>query len=362
MRGFRVRLVTAVVVAGAIVVGPPAVASSSRSITCGGLVAYNAITGSLDTSKLMAIPATGGTPRVVWDGPGQGELDPAWSPDGRSIAFVGRTPPVTGPDGFAVADTRLYVLRSGESQPEVLVEQLGQRGGLRFPTWSPDGKRIAYATGVQPAGQAYQQLHWIHLVNVATKEDSFLTGVPDERQPDQPVGALVIPSLTWSPRGDRLLISALESPGTSNWTIFSVRPDVADPQLTPLISNDPRIGAPVVAPATGFPAFLPGGGAVLVEQDAPDYLSSRLYLADPRFKHLRPVTAPTGWDTQPDFGPSPLHAAFLHYNPDRTASSIAILTLPTGRFHSIVDPTPGTVVEQPDWQPVLGCRPWPFAT
>lgn len=362
MRGIRVCLVTAVMVASALTVAEPAAASGNRSVTCGGLVAYNAISGSLDTSTLMAIPAIGGTPRVVWDAAGQGELDPAWSPDGRSIAFASRTPPVIAPDGFAVFDTRLSVLRSGESQPEVLVEQLGQRGGLRFPTWSPDGKRIAYATGVPPAGETYKFLHWIHVVDVATKDDKFVTGVPDERQPDQPVGALVLPALTWSPRGDRLLASAWEQPGTNNWTIFSVRPDTADPQLTPLISNDPRIGAPTVAPATAFPGFLPSGRAVLVEQDAPDYLSSRLYLGDPQFKHLVPVTAPTGWDTQPDFGPLPLHAAFLHYNPGRTESSIAILTLPTGRSRTIVDPTAGTLFEQPDWQPVLGCRPWPFAT
>jgi dipeptidyl aminopeptidase/acylaminoacyl peptidase len=84
----------------------------------------------------------------------QGELDPAWSPDGRSVAFAGRLTDAAG----VLMNNRLYVLRAGAAEPEIVVNQLGQRGGLRFPGWSPDGTRIAYLTGVPPADQQYRGL------------------------------------------------------------------------------------------------------------------------------------------------------------------------------------------------------------
>lgn len=324
-------------------------AISDRSNSCGGLVAYNAMTGSPDTSRLTAIPATGGTPRVVWDRLGQGELDPAWSPDGRSIAFVGRTPPTPSPAGYNVADSRLYVLRSGESEPQILVEHFAQRGGLRFPAWSPDGQRIAYASGVQPDGADYRGLAWVHLIDVKTGSDRLLTVMPGV--PDVHMNLFTL-SLDWSPRGDQLLITSRDA--VYNWSIFSINPSAAVPQLAKLTHDN--------APAMAYPAFFPGGRAVLVEQDSSDFLTSRLKLADTRLRHLVPVGTATGWDTQPDFGWSPLQATYQHYNADRTETSIAILTLPTGTSHEIVPHADRTVVEEPDWQPVIGCHPWPFAT
>ena len=345
MRGSRPVLVAtaSVIVLLSVAMAPAAAAAPDRSV-CGGVIAYNEIPvgAGPGSSRLMAVPATGGTPRVVWDRPGavQGELDPAWSADGRSIAFAGRSTDASG-----LLDSRLYVLRPGMAEPQELVIQLGQRGGLRFPTWSPDGTRLAYATGVPPQGADYKGLAWVHIVDVRTGQDTLLTGVP---------GALVTPDLDWSPRGDQILISALD-PNNGHWTIFSARPDPTDPKLSVLISDDAGARA-----STGYPAFLPGGHAVLVEQDETDYLSSRLYLSDPRFQHLVPVTPRPGWETEPDFGASPLQAVYQQYNDDRSQTAISVVTLLTGQSRTLVPPVTGVYVEQPDWQPALGCRPWPF--
>jgi hypothetical protein len=380
MPGFRaLRTARVVAVAAAatlvttITIGPAAGAATGGStVTCGGLIAYNQYdTGtSLLTSRLMAVPALGDparvSPKAIWDDPadGHGEIDGAWSPDGRSIAFVGVSP---GPMPAGL-NTRLYLLRAGASEPEVLVEQIAR--GMRHPAWSPDGKRIAYTTSQEPTGRPYQGLSWVNVVDVATKERSFVTGVEllDQRALD----------LTWSPRGDQLLLTAWQI-ATGNWTIYSASPDATTLNPTAVISNDPArnplvLPKPVPKPdgdvylPVMYPAFLPGGNALLVEHEAADEASTGLELTDPGFNdfardgHGLPVVAADGFNSQPDFGFSPLQAVYQHRNNDQTESSIALLTLPTGTSSTPVEPADGVLVEQPDLQPVLGCRPWPFRT
>ena len=66
---------------------------------------------------------------------GYASYGPAWSPDGRLIAFETRN----GPHGTA----RLYVMNSDGSDPR----RLGDLEGSD-PAWSPDGTRIAFSTVV----------------------------------------------------------------------------------------------------------------------------------------------------------------------------------------------------------------------
>ena len=355
--------VVAIAVAGGLLGSPPAAGAASPGTppVCGGLIAYNRNPGNLLASQIVAIPAfapAGGTSRVIWDDPADShaELDPAWSPDGRSLSFATIEPAGVSPQGFPLINSRLKVLRPGASEPETVVEQLGRRGGLRHPTWSPDGKRIAYLTGVPPIDKSDQGLAWVHVVEVATKSDTFLTGVE--------LTAQRAVALTWSPRAEELLFTAWEMK-TGNWTIYSARPDPADPQLTARVSNDhsrqPRVD---VALPVMYPAYLPGGNALLVGHEAADEASLGLDLTSTGFGRFIPVRAAEGFNIQPDFGISPLQAVYQHSTGDSlfspTESSIAVLTLPSGRSKTLVSPEEGVLVEQPDWQRVLGCRPWPF--
>jgi len=75
---------------------------------------------------------------------------PNWSPDGRMIAFV--RGPVAEPDRSRDDDVFVIEARAGAT-PKRLTDFVGPDGGR--PAWSPDGKWIAFFRGDEPKFQAY---------------------------------------------------------------------------------------------------------------------------------------------------------------------------------------------------------------
>ena len=75
---------------------------------------------------------------------------PSWSPDGRMIAFV--RGPVAEPDRSRDDDVFVIEARAGAT-PKRLTDFVGPDGGR--PAWSPDGKWIAFFRGDEPKYQAY---------------------------------------------------------------------------------------------------------------------------------------------------------------------------------------------------------------
>jgi dipeptidyl aminopeptidase/acylaminoacyl peptidase len=79
---------------------------------------------------------------------------PAWSPDGRQIAFI-RTIE-NGPDPDGRADLDVIDARSGASPRKVVRAYAPNTQRL---AWSPDGKLIAYLQGLEPKFNVYMQDH-----------------------------------------------------------------------------------------------------------------------------------------------------------------------------------------------------------
>ena len=153
--------------------------------------------------EILSVPAEKGDARNLTNAPGSAERDPAWSPDGKWIAYfsdesgeyelhlrnqtgIGDVKkiklepsfyynPRWSPDSkkIAFADKRLnlWYVDIEKAQP-VKVDQSGsERGGGNIdPDWSPDSKWIAYAKML---------LSWTHAVCVYSLDDGKISQVTD---------------------------------------------------------------------------------------------------------------------------------------------------------------------------------------
>src|SRR5579862_110181 len=118
------------------------------------------------------------------------EMDPAWSPDGKRIAFVaGSTVPKE-------MKTDLYVMNADGTQRTRIAESPAGTFALA-PCWSPDGKRIAFCT--------------MQLENTDPTHMNLLAVDPDGKNRKE-LGEGVLP--VWSPDGKQLLFTkGKEHPG-----------------------------------------------------------------------------------------------------------------------------------------------------
>ena len=131
-------------------------------------------------------------------GPDETVRDPTWSPDGRLIAFVA---PGYGPE----EPDRLYSVEASGSGLQLLVhEPPGYRIGVQTPAWSPDGSKIAYI-----ASGKWSNDKWRLHVTVIEADGSNPTEL---LQAGRCFCLAFKPGLAWSPDGTQLAV-VIPAPG-----------------------------------------------------------------------------------------------------------------------------------------------------
>ena len=172
---------------------------------------------------LATVPIEGGSPTWLTDTP-QIVLDPTWSPDGRTIAFAGEI--VGGPFGLYVLDVDTGEARLVPGTDNMLTGD---------PTWSPDGERLAFEGAVpDPVGPGGTGDVWdIYSVGVDGSALTNLTQTPDEGE--------FFPAWSWEvdqiafvrgvPRGSGVFTMA--SDGSDETLVFDALPNLSSPAWSP---------------------------------------------------------------------------------------------------------------------------------
>ena len=154
-----------------------------------------------DVSARKAEPLTAG--------PYPDEL-PSWSPDGRLVAFVSKR----GPDADRTEDTNLFVVEARPgAEPRQLTTFPGPDGGR--PAWSPDGRRIAYLSGDEPRYSAYQ-LEKLAVAPADGGAPTILTAALDRPVDEPPVWSADGTTLTFLVADDRTVYVGRTSAAGAN--------------------------------------------------------------------------------------------------------------------------------------------------
>ena len=147
--------------------------------------------GYLDDRRthLYVIDVSARDARQITEGP-YDDSEPAWSPDGREIAFVSNR--TDDPD--ANSNTDIFLVPAGGGEPRKLTTN---PGADRSPAWSPDARHIAHVSIVEPDLIWYATAH-LAVISADGGEARVLTRALDRN--------VRVPSFTSDGRTIRFLL------------------------------------------------------------------------------------------------------------------------------------------------------------
>ena len=143
--------------------------------------------------EIVTVPGEKGDVRNLTNTPGAHERYPAWSPDGRSIAWFSD---VSG-------EYQLYIgSQDGKGEPRAI--KVEGAGFYRSPVWSPDSQKIAYFDNSL-------SVYWLDVKSGASKKIA-----------SQPIySPVIITSYAWSPDSKWLAYAMDNSAGITTVSAYS---------------------------------------------------------------------------------------------------------------------------------------------
>ena len=234
--------------------------------------------------EIYVMDVNGGNPRNLTNDPSD-DRDPSWSPDGKRIVFFSNR------DGHVIdgrPTSEIYVMDADGGNPQNLTND---RNDDRFPSWSPDGKRIAFVSDRDGPPRYFD----IYVMDADGGNLQRLTSDPrDNRNP------------SWSPDGERIVFGArreghFETKFAVTYEIYVMDADGGNQQrLTENRKND------------WGPSWSPNGKRITFASDRKgDLVNIEIYVMDADGSNPQRLTENRVYDWQPSWSPDGERIAFV---------------------------------------------------
>ena len=236
--------------------------------------------------EIYVMDADGANPRRLTNHPGWDWM-PSWSPDGKRIAFVSyRDGHVHVIHGLPTGE--IYVMDNDGGNPQNLTNNPSRDTS---PSWSPDGKRIVFSSNRDKDNPHNYE---IYVMDADGQDEKRLT---ENRNEDA--------SPSWSPDGKRIAFSSSREEDFKNGLditdeIYVMDDDGRNEQrLTENRNND------------WFPSWSPDGKRIAFMSDRKgDFVNFDIYVMDDDGNNQQKITNNRGWDGSPSWSPNGERIAF----------------------------------------------------
>ena len=231
-------------------------------------------------SEIYVMDADGGNQQRLTNHP-DSDFHPSWSPDGKWIAFLSRRDQVPFKHGITA---EIYVMDASGGNPQRLTNN---PHADYHPSWSPDGKQIAFASVREGNTDIY-------VMDADGGNEQRLTNNPFYDY-----------SPSWSPDGERIVFTARRDGRYKKdldltYEIYVMDADGGNEQrFTENRKND------------FSPSWSPNGKQIAFASDRKgDFVNYEIYVMDADGGNQRKLTNNRDWDWYPSWSPDSKRIAF----------------------------------------------------